>query len=216
MATLLLRLAGPMQSWGVQSLYEVRDSEREPSKSGVIGLLCAALGRPRTEPLDDLASLRFGVRADREGRLASDYQTWQELKPGGVVGERGISRRYYLADAVFLAGLEGDGDLLATLEAALRRPRWALYLGRKAFVPSRPVWLKDGLREHETLEKALERYRWIGGPGVPPARLRVVTDCAEGERLVADVPLSFAERRFASRRVRTSFVPCPAAEEEEE
>ena len=49
-----------MQSWGVQSHFPERDSGREPSKSGVIGLLCAALGRPRTVSIADLAALRKG------------------------------------------------------------------------------------------------------------------------------------------------------------
>ena len=47
MSVLLLRLAGPMQAWGTQSRFTVRDTGLEPSKSGVIGLLCAAL---RSEP----------------------------------------------------------------------------------------------------------------------------------------------------------------------
>ena len=37
MSTLLLRLAGPMQSWGTDSKFDVRRTGREPSKSGVIG-----------------------------------------------------------------------------------------------------------------------------------------------------------------------------------
>ena len=44
MSTLLLRLAGPMQSWGTDSKFDVRRTGREPSKSGVIGLVAAALG----------------------------------------------------------------------------------------------------------------------------------------------------------------------------
>ena len=39
MSTLLLRLAGPLQSWGTDSKFEVRRTENEPSKSGVIGLV---------------------------------------------------------------------------------------------------------------------------------------------------------------------------------
>lgn len=209
MATLLIQLAGPMQSWGVTSAYEVRDSAREPSKSGVIGLLCAALGRPRTEPVADLSALRLGVRADREGRLAVDYQTWQAITPRGKMLDRGTSLRHYLADAVFLAGIEGPGDVLAGLQEALRRPRWMLYLGRKAFVPSRPVWLEDGLRLAEDLEQALRHYPWLGHPGEPPATLRLVIERPDGEIVRPDVPISFAERRFATRRVQVSSIPCP-------
>ena len=67
MNTLLIRLAGPMQSWGTQSRFFTRDTGHEPSKSGVIGVLCAALGWGREAPLDDLARLRMGVRVDRPG-----------------------------------------------------------------------------------------------------------------------------------------------------
>ena len=86
MSVLLMRLSGPMQAWGVQSRFGVRDTTREPSKSGVVGLLAAALGRPRYAAIDDLAALRMGVRVDREGTLLRDYHTAQEVyrAKGGV------------------------------------------------------------------------------------------------------------------------------------
>ena len=61
MATLLLRLAAPLQAWGADSKFETRKTAREPTKSGVIGLLAAALGlrRDETEPLTRLAQLRW-------------------------------------------------------------------------------------------------------------------------------------------------------------
>src|SRR4051794_6138053 len=101
MSVLLLRLAGPMQSWGTQSRFSVRDTGREPSRSGVVGLLCAALGRPRSAPLDDLAPLKMAVRVDREGRLARDYHTAQNVlrADGSGLQETVLSNRYYLADA---------------------------------------------------------------------------------------------------------------------
>ena len=145
MPTLLLRLAGPMQSWGLHSRFTIRDTGREPSKSGVLGLLCAALGKPASESEDDsfptlavLASLRMGVRVDREGTLARDYHTagggdWNGrsycvFKASGKAGDPLPSMRYYLAGAHFLVGLEGHLPLLKTLDAALRRPVWQLSL----------------------------------------------------------------------------------------
>ena len=83
MATLLIPLVGPMQSWGTRSRFDHRDTEREPSKSGVIGLVCAAIGRDRNEPIDDLRMLRMGVRCDREGKLAKDFQTAQNVATAG-------------------------------------------------------------------------------------------------------------------------------------
>ena len=49
MATLLLRLAAPLQSWGSDSKFETRKTDREPTKSGVVGLLAAALGLRRDD-----------------------------------------------------------------------------------------------------------------------------------------------------------------------
>lgn len=216
MNTLLLRLAGPMQSWGVQSRFTVRDTGREPSKSGVIGLLCAALGRPRHEPVDDLAALTMGVRVDCEGVVARDYHTAGKggiLRASGTVEREDlvVSSRYYLADARFLVGLEGDDlHLLTRLHAALRDPVWPLYLGRKAFVPAEPVWLDDGLRPGVSLRTALEAYPWLGPPHRrPPERLRLVLEDPQGAEVRPDQPVSFAERRFALRRVNTTFIALP-------
>lgn len=215
MHTLLLCLAGPLQSWGVQSRFSVRDTGLEPSKSGVIGLLCAALGRPRSAPVADLAGLTLGVRADREGIVARDFHTAQQvLKAGGGIKNTEPSHRYYLADAAFLVGLAGpDLALLQTLHAALRNPVWPLYLGRKAFVPGEPVWLEDGLRPDTALLDALYAYPWQPRPGQKrPEQLRLVMEAEDGSEVRPDQPLSFAERRFAPRRVRTTFIDLPVSQ----
>lgn len=233
MSTLLLRLAGPMQSWGTQSRFLIRDTEREPSKSGVIGLLCAALGRPRWEPLDDLAALRMGIRIDQEGSLAVDYQTaggshrrgdnYGVARVTGAPGGAVVSWRSYLADASFLVGLEARTDeqemLLHKLDQALLSPTWQLFLGRKAYLPGEPVRLPDmppygpGLRP-DSLEAALRNYPWPPGAGQPTDRLRFVFEAEPGStaEVRADVPLSFAigDRRFATRYVRTDFLDRPA------
>jgi len=170
-ATLLLKFIAPMQSWGSHSRFDIRDTEREPTKSGVLGLVAAALGRDRTEPVEDLARLRLGVRVDREGVVRYDYQTAQgALKASGKSGykypksplygklelpETVVSRRYYLADAAFLVGLEGDGNLLRTIGEALKRPRWALFLGRKGYLPGKPIFFPDGGFRDAPLEEAL-------------------------------------------------------------
>ncbi len=205
MHTLLLRLSAPMQSWGVQSRFTVRDSGREPSKSGVVGLLCAALGRPRSAPIEDLAALRMGVRVDRAGALRVDFHTAQNVfvAKGGKPKGTEVSRRYYLADACFLVGLEGeDLGLLQALQQALQAPVWQLYLGRKAFVPGEPVWLKDGLRENTGLEEALAAYPLLT-PRHDELPLRgLIEDPQNGVIVRPDQPVSFAQRRFAPRRLR--------------
>ena len=232
MNTLLLRLAGPLQSWGVQSRFTNRDTGLEPSKSGVIGLLCAALGRPRHEPVDDLSALHLGVRVDREGRLQMDYHTaggshrqgdkYGVAKADGGKPDTVVSQRYYLADADFLVGLEGEEKLLRRLDDALAHPEWPLYLGRKAFVPGCPVRLTYRPPElpgpsdipglvHLSLKDALRSYPWLARTPreKAPHSLRLVLDAPFGgtAEVRPDVPLSFAERRFTLRYVKTDIMP---------
>lgn len=157
MPTLLLRLVGPMQSWGTTSRFDQRDTGKEPSKSGVIGLLAAALGidRENWTDLEPLTRLSMGVRHDRAGVPKRDYQTAgcaatdTIIKADGTPSKNGgvVSQRFYLADAAFLVGLECDErSLLEQLHVALRNPVWPLALGRKSYVPSESIWIEDGLR----------------------------------------------------------------------
>src|SRR3954469_17094930 len=80
---LLLRLEGPLQSWGTRSRWDVRDTAPEPTKSGIIGLLGCALGYPLYDPrLEQLSNaLRFGVRIENAGAVITDYQTVTDFLP---------------------------------------------------------------------------------------------------------------------------------------
>lgn len=231
--TLLLRLAGPMQSWGTQSRFSERDTGLEPSKSGVIGLICAAMGIARgdEDTLAELAGFWMGVRVDREGSLLRDYQVvgggkWPDLDnyriykaDGGLYSFPVPSNRYYLADAVFLVALGGPVDRLERIQHALKNPVWPLFLGRKSFVPSEPVWLEDGLREEEP-ERVLRTRKWLCGDPLDPKApeyLRLVLECGpdQGQRRM-DRPVSFAfgARRYAVRYVRTDSVATRTLERE--
>ena len=213
MNVLLLRLAGPMQSWGTQSRFTIRDTGFEPSKSGVIGLVCAALGRSRAAPIDDLAALYMGVRVDHEGNMSSDYHTTLNvIKASGAKpppGEAVVSTRYYLADADFLVGLAGDNlHLLEEIDAALANPYWTLFLGRKAFPPGEPVRLNDGLKPNQELRQALISHpRCTRADDKKIRELRLILEEPQGEVVRIDQPVSsFAERRFVPRHVKTEFV----------
>ncbi len=224
MSTLLLQCVAPLQSWGTQSNFSVRDTGREPSKSGIIGLLCAALGRPRAAPLDDLSALAMGVRVDREGQILRDFHTAGQgglqkgfLKADGKGIDSGtiISNRYYLTDAMFLVGLSGNEQLLQTLHTALANPCWMLFLGRKACPPARPVYLPDGL-QNKPLIDALTDYPWLGRNSTEYARLtslRLILEAdtikeQESPGMKQDTPLSFVKgaRHFARRRSQTIFL----------
>lgn len=221
MATLLLRLQGPMQSWGTTSRFDERETQLEPSKSGVIGLLCAALGRDRAEPVDDLAALRMGVRVDQEGIPMRDYQTATGvLIAASAKADRErtvVSPRFYLSDATFLVGMEGDDRIfLKQVHEALLRPVWPLGLGRKSFVPGSPVYLPDGLLD-TALRTSLMDYDSAHHPR-PQRAMRLLLEHSSHGAIRLDQPVApYAQRRFGPRFVHTEFftgvshVPDPAA-----
>lgn len=230
MPTLLLQCVAPLQAWDTQSNFGVRSTGREPSKSGIIGLLCAALGRPRWEPVDDLAGLRMGVRVDQEGHVLRDWHTAGVdgyLKAGGSIERKNVitSTRYYLTDAAFLVGLQGDDfALLQWLHDALNHPRWMLFLGRKSCPPAASPYLPDGLQESE-LQTALAAYPWLSRSRRRYEQLRrenprgvrlVLEDAQAGIQVRQDHPISYEKgsRQFASRRTVTAWTDWPLFYEE--
>ena len=218
MATLLLRLAAPLQSWGADSKFETRKTNREPTKSGVLGILAAALGlrRDDEEGVALLAQLRFAVRVDREGESLVDFH--MARRTIGKKDESWITYRHYLCDAVFLAGLESaDRVWLATLEEALRHPVYTPFLGRRSCPPTQPFCL--GIREVGLMEALRLEPRLVEPRRGEGDTLRLVIDAAPGESGVSvrDLPLSFSpfHRRFGFRPARETFVdvsPCLLAE----
>lgn len=231
--TLALCLDAPMQSWGLRSRFQSRDTALEPTKSGVLGLLAAALGVPRED--DDrvgrLAAARMGVRVDREGLVERDFHTVSDVpNTEGRAHRTVVSHRYYLADAVFLVVLEHeDRAELRRWHDALARPEWPIYLGRKAFVPARPVVaperdgsflgiaemsMVDRIRTHPWLEQRTElrqRAARVVRDGGEHA-LRTLEETGPDDEIAEprrDVPVSFHPRRhlFATRSVRAGEVP---------
>lgn len=216
MSVLLLQLAGPLQSWGAASRFSRRSTESAPTKSGVLGLLAAAQGRPRTADLSDLGTLRFGVRVDQPGTRVRDFHTAHHQVSGKAMP---VTERFYLADAVFLAAVEGDRALIEELHAAVRAPHFLPFLGRRACPPARRLDL--GVRHDAGLETALLEHPWLASPWyrqqtapAAPDRLPVLLDSAPGDPpgdIVADQPLSFdpRHRRYARRSVRRGAVARP-------
>ncbi|MFK4036595.1 type I-E CRISPR-associated protein Cas5/CasD [Nonomuraea wenchangensis] len=228
---LVLRLSGPLQSWGGATRYNVRGTLSHPTKSGVIGLCAGAMGWPRGTDLSSLADLQFGVRVDQPGKLLIDYHTMsaashdplhpreqrlptadgKSLKPG----QGKISRRYYLQDAVFVAALAGDRDdqrdLLQRVEAALRAPRYPMYLGRRSCPPDKPV-LVALLRDTAGLETVLREVvpwqvpEWRQRNDLP---LALILDQPDGEELLDDLPAEGGtpfDRKFSHRPVHHTAV----------
>lgn len=232
---LVLRLAGPLQSWGSTSQFNRRETTGEPTKSGVVGLLAAAQGRRRTDPIEDLLHLQLGVRTDRPGSLLRDYHTVSDYRgrplPSAALSGKGtqkptspakythVTQRFYLQDAVFVAALGGPEETLATIEVALRQPAFPLALGRRACAPTQPLILRPPEHKPNTLAlwagnpvTVLANVPWQSStrsPSVtPPLDLPVTVDDPDGEDTLVDLPHSFdpLKRAFGTRRVQHTWV----------
>lgn len=211
-ATLLLQLAGPLQSWGSDSHFEIRRTELIPTKSGIVGMIAAALGRKRDADISDLTALQIGIRVDRPGTVISDFQTAKSIKHSYT------SKRYYLADAVFLAGISSENTkFLETICHALNHPVYPLYLGRRSCPPGRP--LKPHI-VNQPLEEALISEPWLGSPGIRPSAQHLFLEGAEGKLVhsVKDSPETFDyhKRQFKWRHVSEKSIPWKSKAEDRE
>lgn len=214
MSTLLLRLAAPMQSWGLSSKFNRRMSNSEPTRSGVIGLVAAAMGRGREESLAEFSSLKFGVRIDQPGRIEKDFQMVH--RDEGKKSSSWLTDRYYLADAVFLAALEGDNDFLNDIEWAFKNPVYPLFLGRRSCPPVGRLCL--GIRE-TGMRDSLRQEAWQASPWYQRRakyrkidKLEIVRDAEVEEdayEVLRDEPKSFSQlrRQYNFRNVIREHIP---------
>lgn len=182
MEVLILRLEGPMMSFGAPIVDNRGVIQDHPPLSMLTGLIGNALGY-RHQDFDRLQSLqdrlRFAARLDREGDTFTDFQTvgldqefmkrtgWttrgeREDRRGGSASEAThIRHRQYLADARYtvalsLASDEDTGPDLETVAEALRKPARPLFIGRKTCLPAAP--LLDGRIQAKNVLEALKDW----------------------------------------------------------
>lgn len=174
---LVFRLYGPMTSWGEVAIGESRHSSDYPSKSAVTGLLAAALGVRREQDLvhRELArAYRQAVKVIKSGWILSDYHTTQAPDSAGkfryrtrrdelVVGRDRLgtilSTREYRSDACALVAIRALGQTshsLGDLQAALTKPKFHLYLGRKSCPLAAPLAPK--IVDADGFYEALQNY----------------------------------------------------------
>jgi len=176
---LALLLDAPLQSWGFASRFERRSTALHPTRSGVLGLVAAALGIDKHAP-DEVAQLaRFAglqvttvtlPRRTRRGeelpiRRLEDYHTVTGIRraSGKVDAEATVQTyRHYLLDARFGVLLEGQTDLLEEIAAALRNPRWGVWFGRKSCLPATPVLAAPPLPHEQAWKCLLGRVGYTG------------------------------------------------------
>lgn len=220
MTVLVLTLAAPLQAWGSASRFTTRATDDAPTKSGVVGLLAAAQGRRRTDPLEDYVGLRLGVRIDQPGRLLRDFQTARSLDGTDTMP---LSYRYYREDARYLVAVDAAPELLDAFVDALHRPVFPLYLGRRSCPPAEPlvprlvdVTLGEALRDEPWRAAAW----WQREAGVHPSPLEFRVDrgaapelTVDGSTVQRDEPVSFdpEHRQYGWRTVEFGRVPVPGA-----
>ena len=174
MRFLLFTLYAPMGSFGEIAVGERRMSWARPGRSAVLGLVAAASGIERAD--EDAhrnleAGLWYAVRTDAPGRPFIDYHTAQTPKArrGRTFATRReelesddlntvLSSREWRSDACFTVSLwprVEDAVDLDEMAGALRRPRFALYLGRKSAPLGLP--LDPAVIEADTFMDAFEK-----------------------------------------------------------
>jgi len=196
--TLLLRLEGPFQAWGNNSKFIIRRTMGAPTKSGVLGLICCAMGVRRENSREELQKLNgklaMGVRIDRPGTRWWDYHTvgakYGILQAAGGIKKNDktkkpetlVTRREYLCDASFLVVLQGDPSEIELVRRALENPVWPVFLGRKSCPPSMPIVARPARNEDWTnpmdcrdLVTALETVPWH--PRLPDDRPPTELQC---------------------------------------
>lgn len=220
---LVFYLDAPMQAWGASSRFRHRKTETFPTKSGVLGLLAAALGIDKHAPDEDakiapLAELKFSVfriaSADRTKRHPTlrleDFHTVgggydssdpREVlhisrKASGGPSTTVITHRTYLTDARFLAVLEGDAALLERCAAALENPKWGVWFGRKCCLPASPLAPTLGSSRKVALDQWMQYFA-----GASQTTEGEQQAHEPGSRFQNDEPVSYGTRTFQSRPV---------------
>lgn len=196
MKFLLMRLKGPMQSWGANSRFSLRDSGNFPTQSGVFGIIGAAMGytRDSEELIDLLSPLAVAVRIDKAGRRMRDYQ----IIDTGSKGKK-ISERFYLSDADFLVSVydpENKSDeLLKRISDSLERPKNTLFLGRKSCPPTEKINL--GIHKYDTVIASMEgffQYFTNTCDAMVSVGAWIPGNSGKHAMMVQDVPISFSTR----------------------
>jgi CRISPR system Cascade subunit CasD len=225
-AYLALLLDAPMQSWGFESRFQRRATGLQPTKSGIIGMICAAMGLAKGSAqeratLPTLAQLKMtSIAIPRRRRnlwsaeteevavaRLEDFHTVLGTRraSGSVNPDPVVTRRQYLVDARFGVVLEGDHTLLERVAAALQNPVWGVWLGRKSCPPAEAIY--RGLFATQS-----DAQRELIGD-TPLEALTVVTEVErfdEGTDSLSDQPVSFGDskssgpdkRQFAPRRIK--------------
>lgn len=226
-AYLALMLDAPLQSWGFSSRFQRRTTALHPTRSGIIGMICAALGVDKgsasegdwLKRLESVSLTVLAIPRRPEGSLdpldirrMDDYHTtgggydkkthpqWIPRKAsGGPSDNATLSTRQYLLDAKFGVILAGSHETLESVYVALADPRWGIWFGRKNCIPAAPI-CRGGVKE--TLAEAMTELGLKGKELTEFTSVVEVASFSDGTDTLMDVPVNFKTRQFKPRRIR--------------
>ncbi len=206
-------LDSPLQSWGHQSRFDQRTTLAYPTKSGTLGIICAAMGiaGDDNDKLHELAKLSMQsyslVRKGIQARRIKDFHTVgggykdnekqnKPRKASGGAGGTVVTNREYLMDVKFAVIFGGDEQLISDIGEHLRDPVWGVWCGRKSCIPTSPIF--QGV--YEDAGQALQSI--IHTTNTQPIREVIEVDNFEdGTDYIRDVPVDFLKRDFSVRRI---------------
>lgn len=185
MRHLMFQIAAPMMSWGNELARAERPTDGHPRKSAILGLLGAALGKPRNDPWHARIqeALGFATIVIRPGVRIMDYHTvatpegprrYDTRKEEAAASDYTVQTlREYLCDAYFAIALwqvpDGPGTELEDLAHGLTYPVWEIFAGRKSCPLSLPTAPK--IADVNSLKMAFSAYvNTLFEPLVPDAR----------------------------------------------
>lgn len=153
MSLLDLELSGPLASWSTEPTYTVRRTDDRPGRGAILGLIGNVMGLDRDEcgrKLSDIAirSVEI-VRTPVEGE---DYHTIRRRRDGGSI----VIRDRVLMDGAWRVTIEAGRDRLERIADAFRHPARSPYLGRRAYIPDRPIVPANAVIHEDPFDLARE------------------------------------------------------------
>ena len=208
-----------MQAWGHSSRFNRRTSASWPVKSGVVGMLCAALGIERDDEagIARLADLSMTVYTlQNSGQRLTDYHTvgggydsnshpqkFFDSKNGQSIAV--LTDREYLLDCKFGIILSGEEETIAQCATAIQNPKWGVWFGRKCCLPAARIF--EGIFDAEDKAKArlMELAQQLALEIKPWRTVTEAETFEDGTDSLMDIPINFATRTYQTRRIADEF-----------
>jgi len=202
-STLVVRLRGPLQSYGEATKFSVRGTLRYPSYSALLGMCRAARGIGRdasTADSDFLLDLRMAIRLDGIGAILTDFHTVNPRDLNGYANLDKIDseKKQRLKTVV----TTGEGKPWITRETTL-----ATLVTRRAYLQdSEFLWLIEGDDAViDELRSALAKPTWQLSLGrkacIPDWPLVLGITAKSIEDAASWVPVVRREQRLVQRNL---------------